>query len=365
MKAMVLAAGLGERLRPLTIDRAKPSLPLLNRPLIEHTLGYLEENGTTEVVINLHHMPESIRGLIGDGRRLGLKVHYSVEPTILGTAGGLKNAEGHFRDSGTFVMINSDFVTDFNLKEAVGAHQASGSLATLILTPAHDPMEYGVVELGEDNRIIRIAGRPEPGNWTSGSRYTFTGIHILEPEILDQIPSGRPFEINREVYPPLIAARRPIRGHVHHGFWRELGTLRLYLEGTLAVLGQSLDRFIVHLQTRPGIYIDQVTLPPDVTIEAPLLVGRACTVGPRSSLLGGVVLGKNVRIGSGCALRSSVLWDGARIGDGASLSDCIVASGVSVPPGATLSGRALIQVEGYQGSKGRLERLGSCWAARF
>lgn len=365
MKAMLLAAGLGERMRPLTANRAKPSLPLLNRPLIEHTLSYLEENGITEVVINLHHLPDSIRGLIGDGRRLGLKVHYTVEPVILGTAGGLKNAEGHFRSSGTFVMINSDFVTDFDLKEAVRAHQASGALATLILTPAHDPMEYGAVELGEDDRIIRIAGRPEPGSRTNGPRYTFTGIHILEPEILEQIPSARSFEINRDVYPPLIAARRPIRGFVHHGFWRELGTLRLYLEGSLAVLGQPLDRFIAHLQSRPGIYIDQVTLPPDVTIEAPLLIGRGSTIGPRSSLLGGVVLGKQVRIGSGCALRSSVLWDGARVGDGASLSDCIVASGVSVPSGATLSGRALIPVAGYQGSKDRLERLGSCWTARF
>ncbi len=122
MKAMILAAGLGERMWPLTEGRAKPSLPLLNRPIIAFTLEHLARNGVKEAVINLHYQPESIRGIVGDGRKLGLKVHYSEEPIILGTAGGLKKAEPLLKDSGTFLMINSDSLSDCDLAAAAGDH---------------------------------------------------------------------------------------------------------------------------------------------------------------------------------------------------------------------------------------------------
>jgi len=147
MKAMILAAGMGERMRPLTESRAKPSLPVLNRPIIVQTLAYLKGQGVDEAVINLHHHPESIRGLIGDGSRMGIKVQYSEEQTILGTAGGLKKAEAHFRNAGTFLMVNTDFVTDCDLAPAIAEHQKSGSRATLILTPSAPGSPYGSVEV--------------------------------------------------------------------------------------------------------------------------------------------------------------------------------------------------------------------------
>lgn len=377
MKAMVLAAGLGERMRPLTETRAKPSLPLLNRPIIIHTLAYLKRQGIDEAVINLHHQPESIRGLVGDGSRLGLKVHYSEEQVILGTAGGLKKAEPMLKGSGPFVMINSDFVTDCDLRAVVEAHTKAHAVATMVLTPRTAGTQYGVVEVGESGRITSIAGRSsrKGARGASGASdqprsdgahgFTFTGIHILEPSIFASIQPGVKFEINSEVYPALLEKDAVIMGFVHQGAWMEMGTPRLYLDGSLRFLGDGMDASLTPIKVGEGIYIDQVTLPASTITAPPVLVGRGTTFATNCSLQGGVVIGRQCRIGQGCALRSTILWDGARLGDRVQLTDCIVTSGVFVPPQTSLSGRILFRVDGYQGSKDHLERVGSSWAARL
>jgi NDP-sugar pyrophosphorylase family protein len=362
MKAMLLAAGFGERMRPLTEGRAKPSLPLVNRPIIIQTLVYLRSHGIDEAVINLHYQPESIRGLVGDGSRIGLKVHYSEEQTILGTAGGLKKAEAHFRDSGTFILINSDCATDFDLSAAVQGHRESQAVSTLILAPRQGTVEYSPVVMDSEGRIVSIAGAGREGE---GEAYTFTGIHILEPSILSAIPAGVRYEINREVYPVLMHNGAMIKGHVHTGFWRELGTPRLYLEGSLDVLAQGGDSSLAPLRAGDGVYLDGATLPPSTVTGPPLFVGRGSSVAPNCSLQGGVIIGRQCRIGSGCALRSTLIWDGARLGDKVQLSDCIVTSGVYIPPMTNLKGRILFRVDGYQGRKENLERVGASWAARL
>src|SRR6267378_2057842 len=160
MKAMVLAAGMGERMWPLTEERAKPSLPVINRPMIAHTLEHLARHGVDEAMINLHYHPESIRGLVGDGKRYGVKVHYSEEPVILGTAGGLKKAETFLKGSGSFFMINSDSVGDCDLGAALKKHRESAALATMVLIPPDPKSAYSTVEMDQRERIVRIAGNP-------------------------------------------------------------------------------------------------------------------------------------------------------------------------------------------------------------
>jgi NDP-sugar pyrophosphorylase family protein len=364
MRAMVLAAGFGERMRPLTEGRAKPSLPLLNKPIIVHALEYLKRFNISDVVINLHHQPESIRGQIGGGSRLGLKVSYSEESIILGTAGGLKKAETFLRDDGPFILMNSDFISDCDLTAVLKKHRESGALATMVLIPPQSGADYGVVEVDDRERIIRISGRPDGSPDPHASRYNFTGIHVLEPAIFEEIPAGRKAEINSEVYPRLITAGKLIKGYVHSGFWRELGTPQLYIDGSIALLRDGRDVALQTLKVMEGVYLDKVVVPKDALLEPPLLVGRGSALGEKCSLQGSVV-GKQVRLGKGCALRSTIVWDGARIGDGAHLSDCIVTSGVYVPPEVTLSHKIVLRVEGYQGKKDRLERLGSCWMTGF
>jgi NDP-sugar pyrophosphorylase family protein len=373
---MILAAGLGERMRPLTETRAKPSLPLLNRPLIVQTLTYLKGFGVDEVVINLHYQPESIRGVVSDGRRIGVKVHYSEEQLILGTAGGLKKAEAYFRGSGgsgTFILINGDFFTDCDLGAVIADHKRSGAVSTMVLTPHRPGTNYGSVEIDSTGQVIAIAGQrrglgidkvaSETG--VGVESHTFTGIHVLEPAIFDLIPPGVKSEINREIYPALMQKGGSIRGWVHNGVWFEMGTPRLYLEGNLALLSSGNDSGLQPLRQSEGVFLEQMTLPASVNASPPLLVGRGSTMGERCSVQGGVIIGRQCRIGAGCALRSSMIWDGARLGDKVQLTDCIVTSGVFVPPNSSLSGRVLFRVEGYQGKRDHLERVGSAWAARL
>ena len=362
---MILAAGFGERMRPLTEARAKPSLPTLNRPMIVHTLEYLRRHQIREVMINLHHEPESIRGVVGDGSRLGLRVHYSEEPVLLGTAGGPKKVEEFFADQGSFILINSDFITDCDLEAVVKKHREADALATLVLTPPRPDTDYGVVEMGDRERIQRIAGRPQADPDPHAGRYTFTGLHVLEPTVLRDIPAGEKVEINRTVYPRLISEGKTIRGFVHSGLWRELGTPRLYIEGSIAVLRAGRDPSLAPLRVSEGVYLDRASMPRNATLDPPVLLGRGATVGSESQLIGGAVIGRQVRIGKGCMLTQTIVWDGARIGDRARLTDCIVTSGVYVPPDAVLQNKIVLRVEGYQGPKDRLERLGSNWVSSF
>jgi mannose-1-phosphate guanylyltransferase len=360
MKAMILAAGLGERMWPLTEERAKPSLPLINRPMIAHTLAHLARHGVDEAVINLHYYPESIRGLVGDGKKYGVRVHYSDEPVILGTAGGLKKAEPFFKDSGTFFMLNSDSVGDCDLGAALKKHREASSLVTMVLIPQDPKSGYATVEMDQRDRIVRIAGNPSGPSDPAAGRYFFSGIHIIEPDIFGEIPAGKS-EINSDIYPKLISAGKNIRGYVHTGFWREMGNPRLYLEGSIALLRVLNDPGLAAIQGPAGIYLDRVALPKDVASEPPVFIGRGASIGPQSALLGGVVIGRQATIGKGCSLRSTLVWDGARIGDGTRLSECIVTSGVFVPAGVSLTNKIFLRAEGYQGKKQKMERLGSCW----
>jgi NDP-sugar pyrophosphorylase family protein len=220
-----------------------------------------------------------------------------------------------------------------------------------------------VVEVGERDRIVRISGKPQGQADPRSALYNFAGIHVLEPEIFRAIPESGRSEINSDVYPRLIGEGRMIRGFVHTGFWRELGNPGLYLEGALAYLRAGRDPGLAALRAGDGIYLDRTTLPGDVSVEAPLLVGRGTTVGSESSLMGGVIIGRQARVGKGCSLRSTIVWDGARVGDGSGLSECVVTSGVYVPPGVSLSHKIFLRAEGHVGRKDRLERIGSCLVA--
>lgn len=360
MKTMILAAGLGERMWPLTEERAKTSLPLINRPIIAHILEHLARHGVQETVINLHYQPESIRGLVGDGRKHGLKVHYSDEPVILGTAGGLKKAEPFLKNGSSFFMLNSDSISDCDLTAVLKKHRESGALATMVLMPQDPKAGYSTVEMDERSRIVRVAGNPPGSSDPRVGRYFFAGIHVFEPDIFDAIPAGKS-EINSDIYPRLILEGRTIKGYVHTGFWKELGNPRLYLEGALAVLRRDEDSSLETLKCGEGIYLDRVAAPKDVAIEPPVFIGRGASIGPDSAVQGGVIVGRQAIIGKECSLRSSLVWDGARIGNGSRLSECIVTSGVYVPPGVSLTNKIFLRPEGYQGKKQKMERLGSCW----
>ena len=351
---MILAAGLGERLRPLTSRRAKPSIPLLNRPLILRTLDYLQFHGVRRAVINLHHLPGSIKDVVMAGRPPRLQIAYSFEAEILGTAGGLKKAESHFKEGGTLTLINSDFVVDCDLGAALQAHRRSGALATMVLVPADPGQRYGVVEMAEDGPIHRISGRPETRPGREGHGYTFTGIHLLEPEILDNIQPGIPCCINKDVYPPLIEAGRAIHGFVHRGQWLEFGTPGLFLEGSFTLLRSG---------GAPPMVVPTVPAPP--WIERPFLLGPDCTFGDGASCTGGLIAGARLKLGPGARLQRSIVHDDVEIGAAAELVDCIVDSGVVLPPGSRLQRAIVVPWSDELSAACPLQRLGDCGIAEF
>lgn len=361
---MILAAGLGERLRPLTTRRAKPSIPLLNRPLILRTLDYLHAYGVHEAVINLHHLPGSIREAVTAGQASGLQVAYSEEAEIMGTAGGLKRAESHFKGGDTFTLINSDFIIDCDLGAALRAHRESGALATMVLIPAEPGERYGVVELADDGAIHRISGCPETRAAGGGPGYTFTGIHLIEPQLLEHIPPGIPCCINKDIYPPLIEAGRAIHGFVHRGLWLEFGTPQLFLEGSLALLQPGPGSAITPPPGAAGADRGQPS-PAGAAVEAPHLLGSGCSFGDRSSCSGGVIVGARLEMGPRSRLQRTIVHDDVRIGAGSGLVDCIIDSGVVLPPDVQLERSIVVPWSDDQARDRPLQRLGDCGIREF
>ena len=361
MKSMVLAAGLGERMKPLTWNCAKPSLPLLNRPSMLHLLEHLARSGVDQVVINLHYRPETIRALEPEIRSLGLRPFFSEEPSILGTGGGLKKAADLLSD-GTLLMVNSDFVTDCPLLLAMNFHRETGSMATLVLIPYEEGTEYGAVEMDSTGRVLRIAGRPGPD--TGERRYHFTGIHILESSIFKEIPAGVKSEINREVYPRLIERGVRISGFVHTGFWRELGTPQRYLQGSLDLLRLGDAGYLQRIRLREGVY--SVTPSPALrgTVESPFLAGRDLEM-EAGSFAAGAVVGDSVVLRRRSSLVKTILWNDVTVGEGSSLDECLVASGVKIPARSRFNRTILLDDSTYGGDRKGLERSGDLLLASF
>lgn len=228
MKAMVFAAGHGERLRPLTEKIPKALIPVAGRPIIEYPLLLLRHYGITEVIINLHHLGEKIKEYLRDGKRLGLQITYSEEKELLDTGGGLLKARPFLSDS-TFIVINSDVIIDLPLTELIEAHRRTGALATLVLRKDADADRYGAIHASADLRVQRFLSHEAPGAASSGplTKYMFTGVQLLDPKVFDfmQPEAASPaFGITRVTYPRMLRARASMYGFPFRGFWQDLGT---------------------------------------------------------------------------------------------------------------------------------------------
>jgi len=307
-RAMVLAAGLGVRMRPLTQLRPKPVLPVLNKPLVAHTLERLASQGVRLAVVNSHHLPLELESQVRRWVPEGLDLRFSREDSLLGTAGGLRKAAGHF-DGERIFLVNSDSMTDADLGAAAEAHERSGRAATLIVVP-HDPAAgYRPVRVaggdGPTGRLAAIAGRSwGAGPATSTMERTFTGVHVIEARVLEAIPDTDPCDINADVYPRLLDADPECVGAwLHGGWWFEAGSPARYLELNLVLLARSGRDAVVG----PGFFIDE---------EA--RVRQA-------------VLGAGARLMRGSAVEECVLWDDVTVGEWTRLRGCIVTDGVALP----------------------------------
>lgn len=294
MKAMILSAGFGTRLWPLTIDRAKAAIPFLERPLIENIVAYLVRQGWPEIITNLHHCPESIRGSLGDGSNYNARVQYIDEPEILGTGGALYNARG-FLSTGTFVAINGKIVTDFDLGEALRFHRSERALATLILKENTEGQPFTEVKV-DGNRITGFV--PFLASDNKRTPLFFTGIQILEPQIFSFIPPNVFSHTTTSAYPKAIQNNQKILAHIQSGTWHDISTPQNYLRAALPLL---------HAQKR--------------TFSA----------------------GNESIIKSGANIYQSVLWDNVCVGENVNLKRCIVGSGVQIEEGQSFHHAVIVR----------------------
>jgi mannose-1-phosphate guanylyltransferase len=227
MKAMVLAAGQGTRLHPLTERTPKALVPVAGRPMIEYSLLLLKRYGIRDIMINLHHLGDQIERYLGDGKRLGLQITYSEEPELLDTGGGLLKAKPFLQD-GTFIVINTDVLIDLSIHELMAFHEAKGAAATLVLRP--DPLadQYGSMEIDSDGRIYRfLQARINPLFSRPLTKLMFTGVQILEPRVFDYLEADRilrKFSTTKDTYPRMLLQQEKLFGFRFDGFWQDVGT---------------------------------------------------------------------------------------------------------------------------------------------
>jgi NDP-sugar pyrophosphorylase family protein len=304
MKAMVLTAGLGTRLRPLTLERAKPAIPLLGKPLIIWLLEKLANLGCTRFRLNLHHLPYSIERVFDTSQWDPVPVSFSYEPEILGTAGGLKANEAFF-DSSTFLMVNGDILFDFPLADALAFHRQNEALATLILVRQQEPFRYSPIRIDANGQLVNFKDWRRPTATLRPETYAFTGVHILEPEIFQYIPKSVFYEINDHTYPAALRDRRKIYGFPVHGYWNDLGDPIRYL--------QAQRDWFIRLEMSPPAWVA-----PDAHVAESAGVGEFVSAGP------------GCRLEANCMLENTVLWEHVLLLSGCSVRNCIVGSDVTV-----------------------------------
>jgi NDP-sugar pyrophosphorylase family protein len=222
-RAMVLAAGFGRRLGPLTDTLPKPLMPVAGRPILAHILAFLRAGGIEEVVVNLHHLGDRIEEAIGDGGAFGVRVRYSREPVIRDTGGGIKQAEPLLAGE-PFVVANGDSLLDVPLGDVIAFHRARGGVATMVVRPDAKAAEYGLVELDADDRLHRIVGLPEGPVGGPLRPYMFPGLQVFEPRVFDYMGAGETFSVTRVTYPRMIAAGEPVFGYVCAARWITIDT---------------------------------------------------------------------------------------------------------------------------------------------
>jgi mannose-1-phosphate guanylyltransferase / phosphomannomutase len=224
MRAMILAAGEGTRLRPLTLERPKPMVPIGGRPILEHLITLLRRHRVTQIAINLHYKPEAILDYFGDGDRFGVSLTYSYEERLLGSAGAARRLAWFF--DGAFFVLYGDVLTDIDLSALMNRHQATGAAATLALYRVPDPTRCGIVELAEDNRVVRFVEKPRPEEVFSD--LASAGICILAPSALADVPTGRAFDLGLDLFPSLLRRGLPVHGYCLPGYILDIGSIDRY-----------------------------------------------------------------------------------------------------------------------------------------
>lgn len=316
LKALVLAAGAGTRLRPLSYETPKPMVPVANRPVLHHVLTNLARHGIREVMLNLHSHPDQVRNFCGDGSRWGLHVRYSMERRLLGTAGALKKVESFF-SGGPALVLSGDGLSDIDITRFYRFHRSRRSFATLVTKAVDSRFEYGVAVTGKNGRIKGFLEKPSWGDILSNQ--VNTGIYLFNSGIFRHIPSGV-YDFGHQVWPKLLRLKKPIYAWEWKGYWCDIGTLSEFRRSQRAALDGEIDIEIPGRKAGHRIWIEE-----------------GARVDRRARLIGPCLIGRGAVVGAGAIVGPySVVGEGAKVGPKAILKNCILFKGVVVGPGAYL-----------------------------
>jgi NDP-sugar pyrophosphorylase family protein len=346
-RAMVLAAGFGTRLRPLTLDVPKPLIEVCGTPLILHALGHLARAGIADVMINTHHLGAAIGDALGSTHR-GMTLHFSHEETILGTGGGLANVAPFFKETHEpFLLLNADALIDLDVEALTRAHLRHRPLATLVLKKVSNPHRFGALGTDADDVIHTFAGRVAYAGPPLHERM-FCGVHAIEPALFEHLPPRGESCINKEGYPRAMGQGESLRAVDHPGYFCDVGTPERLLEANLSALTGSVQ--LTHLDLKQDLgelrpenldpedswqrtwVSTDATLDASATLRPPLIVGRQARIEAKAVVGPGAIIGPGATVGQGASVQGSVLHSGARLGPGEECFGRVVAKSCQLKP---------------------------------
>ncbi|MGZ8739796.1 MAG: sugar phosphate nucleotidyltransferase [Gaiellaceae bacterium] len=321
MKAVVMAGGEGNRLRPLTSNQPKPMVPVVGKPCMEHILELLREHGMNEVIVTVAFLPQAIRSYFGEGETLGMQIGYSVEESPLGTAGSVRLTAKQLDE--TFLVISGDALCDVDLSALVAFHKEKGAAVTIGLKSVENPLEFGIVVTDEEGRIERFLEKPSWGQVFSDT--INTGIYVMEPEVLKHVPTDRPYDFSKELFPYLLEMGRPLYGYVMDGYWQDIGNLDQFRQANFDALEENVRLNIPGIRIRGNVWLGESVEIADLEqIEGPAYIGNYCRISPGATVGSHTVLSNSVTLRERTRVTRSVIDASTHIGRSALIEGAIL-----------------------------------------
>jgi len=343
---MVLAAGVGSRLEPLTVQTPKPLVPIANVPVMEHLLKLLKRHDFGEICANVHYLPDQITSYFQDGSRLGIKLKFLEEKELTGDAGGVRACRD-FLSGTTFIVLMGDLLTDADLTKIVAQHRQKKALATIGLKRVSDVTHFGIAVRNQDDFITAFQEKPQPQE--AKSDLASTGIYILEPAVFDHIPETGTYGFGRQLFPGLVEKGLPVLGVEVESYWSDVGTLAQYRQANFDALAGLVSLEVPgHVKMSADhpygkVWIeDGAVIEPNVVIDGAALIGKNSIVRNGAQLSGSVVIGENCIVHERAKLHNSILWSGAQVKSAAQITDTILGKNVQIESGKVYTGVAAI-----------------------
>src|SRR5881397_3271909 len=316
-----MAGGEGSRLRPLTINRPKPMVSIVNKPCLGHIFDLLQRHGITDAFVTLQYLASQIQDSFGDGGAVGMRLRYSIEETPLGTGGSVRQIGDGLE--GTFLVISGDALTDIDLSAVVALHKQRNAAVTLCLYHVPNPLEYGVVITDDTGRIQKFLEKPSWGEVFSDT--INTGIYVIEPRVLERFPQGEVFDFSKDLFPRLLAEGEPLYGYIADGYWTDIGSIVEYARANADLLRGKVRVDSLGTELMPGVWTaGDVDINESAKITGPVFLGEGVKIGPHVEIVGPAVLRDYVSVDVGAVISSSIVWRNSYIGERAELHGAIV-----------------------------------------